>query len=59
MFKHANQVFPGDKVRRQGDKTAAPDTGEILEADPDTQNLKVKWASGETTWVSSEDVIKE
>lgn len=59
MFKHANQLFPGDSVRRQGkDKTAAPISGKVVNADPDNDSVEVAWDDGTTSWVPNAELDK-
>ncbi len=54
--KHANTVFPGDRVTVRGEKTAsgAPHVGEVADAgNTDEQGelrVRVEWADGQHTF---------
>lgn len=59
MDKHANTIFPEDTVRKIAKvKTAAEEIGSVRDVDADMGLAKVKWSSGETTWVDLVDVEK-
>lgn len=50
FIKHANTFFPGDLVRRKGEKTAGP-TGRIGGSSSlDGDKLEVDWPDGSTTY---------
>ena len=52
--KHANTVFPGDRVTRRGQKTASTHVGEVADAGTaDEQGelrVRVEWADGTHTF---------
>jgi len=56
MFKHANTVFPGDKVREvpQGKTASMPREGQVTDADPTSGRVKVAFDDGTSDWVKPE-----
>jgi hypothetical protein len=60
MFKHANQLFPGDRVRKHGtDKTASHAGGKVISADPENDTVEVLWDDGSTSWTPHPELEKE
>jgi hypothetical protein len=58
MFKHANQYMPDQKViEAHTNKTAgAPRRGKVVNADPESNRVKVSWDQGGADWVNAEDL---
>lgn len=55
--KHANTVFPGDKVTvSRGGKTASSEKGTITGADPTSDLVKVTFSDGREEWVDRSSV---
>jgi hypothetical protein len=52
MFKHANSVFPGDKVREVNVGKVATESrrGEVVDGGPDDR-VRVQFEDGTTEWV--------
>lgn len=62
--KHANTYFPGDKVRQtivkgDGTKTAGNIKGEVVDGDPSSGKLKVKWPDGSNSWMDPSEIQKD
>lgn len=56
MFKHANQLFPRDKVVKTT-KTASG-AGEVLDVDASQELAKIDWGGGHSTWEKLDDLVK-
>ncbi len=62
MFKHANTVFPNDRVRDNTAKTKTAQEarrGSVVTADPETGKVKVAWDGGGEEWLDADGVVKE
>lgn len=55
MEKNGNTFAPGDTVlyRRPGEKNAAPSQGEVVEADPDVNMVRVKFGTATIEWIDA------
>jgi len=59
MQKHGNTVFPGDEVVEISDtKTASPNKGRVVDADPESGRVKVAWDGGGEDWVAMDKLRK-
>lgn len=62
MEKYGNTFAPQQrvvKVDSEGTKIASYGVGTVVEADPDTGLVRVKWAGGDTELVSAESLSRE
>jgi len=58
MDKHANTLFPGEKVTRStSDKLGSAEHGRVIAADPDTRKVKVDWGDHEG-WYPIDELTK-
>lgn len=60
MFKHANTVFPNDRVRSANTKVASKEptqSGQVK--DVHDGKAKVAWDDGTVTWDNLENLVKE
>ena len=60
MEKNANTVFPNDpvKVNPPNGKTASVERGTVLDADPTSDRVKVRFGDGREDWVDRSRVEK-
>ncbi len=62
MTKHANTIFPGDKVAVRGVKIASADAGKVADATSHNEQgellVRVDWPDGRHTYESPERLEK-